>query len=61
MKGKQFLFQMWHLECFSCYKHGDKSWMRKGPDSNNDQEGTCPVVISNTNILKLLTRSWWFV
>jgi len=35
--------------------------MRKGPDSNNDQEGTYPVVISNTNILKLLTRSWRFV
>ena len=23
-KDKQFLFHMWHLSCYSCYKPGDK-------------------------------------
>jgi hypothetical protein len=24
---KIFLFHLWHPLCFSCYKHGDKSWL----------------------------------
>jgi hypothetical protein len=26
--GKQFLLTMWHPSRYSCYKSGDKSWMR---------------------------------
>ena len=33
-KGKQFLLHMWHPSCQSCYKPGDKTWTRKGPDYN---------------------------
>ena len=29
-KDKQFLLHMWHPSCYSCYKPGDRSWMRKG-------------------------------
>jgi hypothetical protein len=28
-KGKKFLLHMWHPSCYSCYKPGDKSWMKK--------------------------------
>jgi hypothetical protein len=30
-KGTWFLLHYWHPSCYSCYKPGDKSWMRKGP------------------------------
>jgi hypothetical protein len=30
-KGKQFQLHLWHLLCYSCYKPGYKSWIRKGP------------------------------
>ena len=36
-KGKQFLLHTWHPSCYSCYKPGDKSWMRKWPDIDYDK------------------------
>jgi hypothetical protein len=36
-KGKQSLLHMWYLLCYSCYKPGDKSLMRKGLDSDCDK------------------------
>jgi hypothetical protein len=48
-KGKQFLLQMWHLSCCSCYKPGDKSWMKKGPDCDYNRTYPCS---SLTHILR---------
>ena len=31
-KGEQLLIHKWHLSCYSNYKHGDKSRMRKEPE-----------------------------
>jgi hypothetical protein len=35
--------------CFSCYKPGDKSWKRKGPDCDYDKRNIS-VVICGTDI-----------
>jgi hypothetical protein len=35
-KVKQFLLHMSHPSCYSCYKHGDKSWIRKEPECDYD-------------------------
>ena len=48
-KGKQFLLHMWHLSCYSSYKPGDKSWMRKWPDYNYDKQNIS-MVICDTDI-----------
>ena len=40
--GKQFVFRMWHPSWYSCYKPGDKSWMRKGVDSYYDKKKPYP-------------------
>jgi hypothetical protein len=32
-KGRQFLLHMWTSSCYSCFKPGDKSCIRKGSDS----------------------------
>jgi hypothetical protein len=40
----------------SCYKPGDKSWTRKGPDCNYDQ-WNISAVICDTNMLLRLTKS----
>ena len=40
--GKQFLLHLWRPSCYSRYKSGDKSWMKKEP---------------NTNILKIYTTN----
>ena len=37
-RGKQFLFHYWNSSYYSCYKPGDKSWMRKGPDCDYDKQ-----------------------
>jgi hypothetical protein len=49
-KGKQFLLHMWHPLCYSCYKTSNKSWMRKGQDSDYDTQNIS-VAIWDTDIL----------
>jgi hypothetical protein len=36
-KGKQFRLHYWPPSCYSCFKSGDKSYMRKGPVYNYDK------------------------
>jgi hypothetical protein len=38
---------MWHPSCYSCYKPGDKSWMRKGRYCDCDKRNIY-LVICNT-------------
>jgi hypothetical protein len=38
--SKQFLLHWGHPSCYSCYKTGEKSWMKKGP--NCDLHNTFP-------------------
>ena len=40
-KGKQFLLHWWHPSCYCCYKSGDKSWTRKGPNYDYDNRRLC--------------------
>ena len=40
---------MWHSSCCSCYKSGDKSWMRKLPDCDLGKRNI-PVVIWDTDV-----------
>jgi len=56
LKGKQFLFHLWHPWCYSCYKLVGRSWMREIPDCDYDQQNM-PVVIYDTYIPEQLTRS----
>jgi hypothetical protein len=55
--GKHFLLHMWHPSCYSSYKAGDKSSMRKGPDCNYD-ERNISVVICDTDTQK---KQWIWV
>ena len=48
-KGKQFLLHVCHPWYYSCYKPGDKSWMRKGPDCDYDKHNIS-VLICDTDI-----------
>ena len=48
-KCKHFLLHQWHPSCKSSYKCGDKSWMRKGPESVYDK-WNISVVICDTGI-----------
>jgi len=66
-KVKQFLDQFWHPSCFSCCKTCDKSWMRKGPESDYVKRNIS-VVICDTDIPQWLIRvvatvklsmMWW--
>ena len=41
--GKQFLLHMWYPSCYSCYKLGDKSLMRKEPDCDYDKRNISAV------------------
>ena len=43
-KGRQFLFHTWYPSCYSCYKLGDKSWIRKGPDCDSDKQYISVVI-----------------
>ena len=36
-KEKQFRLHLWHLSCYSCYKPGNISWMRKEPFCDYDK------------------------
>jgi hypothetical protein len=49
-KSGPFLLHMWHLSCYYCYKPGDKSRMRKGPDCDDDK-WNISVVICDIDIL----------
>ena len=40
----QFLLHMWHPSCYSRYKPGEKSWMRKRLVSNYDKRNISMVV-----------------
>ena len=46
---RQFLLHQWHPSCYSSYKPGDKSRMRKGPGSVYDKQNIS-VVICDTYI-----------
>ena len=41
---KQFLLHMWHLSYYPCYKPGNKSWMRKGPNCDYDKHNIFMVI-----------------
>jgi hypothetical protein len=49
----------WHLSCYSYYKSGDKSWMRKGPDCDYDKRNTFLVTcdidtpLNKSGVIKL--------
>jgi hypothetical protein len=43
-KGRQFLLHTWYPSCYSCYKLGDKSWIRKGPDCDSDKQYISVVI-----------------
>ena len=63
MKGKQFLLHVCH-PCpwpyyYSCYKSGDKPWIRKGPDCDYNKRNI-PVLICDTVIPYRLTKSLWW-
>jgi hypothetical protein len=49
-KGRQFLLPMWDPSCYSCYKHGDKSWIRKGPDCDLPEHMSSPLVFSRVSV-----------
>jgi hypothetical protein len=52
-KGKQFMLHMWHPSCYSCYKPGDKSWMRmKWMNGWNDR------IVITTKFVTLVVRHW---
>jgi hypothetical protein len=51
-KGKHFLLYMLLLSCNSCYKPGDKSWMRKGPYCDNDKQNISVVIIPKFSLTK---------
>jgi hypothetical protein len=62
-KGRQFLLHMWHSSCYSWYKLGDKSWMRKGSDCDNDNP-TEHIINGNlwhrySVTVIIITKSWW--
>ena len=48
-KGNTFLLHTWHLSCYSCYKPGDKLWMKKRPDCDFGKRSII-VVICDTDI-----------
>jgi hypothetical protein len=48
-EGKQFLIRLWYPSRYSCYKPGDKSWMRKGLDYDYDKRNSS-MVICDTDI-----------
>ena len=68
-KYKQFLLHKWHTSCYSYYKVGDKSRMRKRPDCDYKktehilQGRTCLQEDSCVSELRLLTKIspalWW--
>ena len=43
-KGRQSLLHYWHLSCYSSYKPGSKSWMRKGLESVYDKWNISVVI-----------------
>ena len=49
-KDWKFLLHTWNPSYFSCYKPGDKSWMRKGQDCDN-YKWKISVVMGDTDLL----------
>jgi hypothetical protein len=48
-KGKQFLVHMWYSTCYSYYKSGDMSWMRKWSDWDYDKRNISVVICDTDN------------
>ena len=49
-KVKQFLLHMSHPSCYSCYKHGDKSWIRKEPECDYDNWNIFVVICDRYSV-----------
>jgi len=47
---KQFLLHMWHMSYYPCYKPGNKSWMRKGPNCDYDKHNIFMVICDTDSI-----------
>ena len=43
-KGKQFLLHMRHPSCYTCYKRGDMSWMRKWSNCDFEKRNISMVI-----------------
>jgi hypothetical protein len=60
---------MWHIQCYSCYKPGDKSWMMKGLDCDHIIVDRCLFLLSCLLWslyclfidLRLLITSLWYL
>jgi hypothetical protein len=57
-KGKQLLLHYWHPSCYSSYKPGDKSWMKKGPGSVYDKWKTCSDRITDNHNMFNWSFDW---